>query len=40
MKVVNKAKSAEMVKSMKKDATKKFSACNPEKCPRCRISDG
>ncbi len=26
--------------TMNNDAQKKFTACNPEKCPRCRISDG
>jgi len=40
MKVANKAFLKEMVKSMKKNATKKFTACNPEKCPICRVSDG
>ena len=40
MKVAKKANLKEMVEAMKKDATKKFTACNPEKCPRCRVSDG
>ena len=40
MKVVNKANHSKMVKEMKKEAMKKFAACNPEKCPRCRVSDG
>lgn len=40
MKIINAASHKVMVKEMKKDAMKKFDACNPEKCPRCRISDG
>ena len=40
MKVIKKAELKKMVQAMKQDATKKFTACNPEKCPRCRVSDG
>lgn len=40
MKIIKKANHAAMVKNMQKEAKKKFTACNPEKCPRCRISDG
>lgn len=40
MKVAKKAVRKEMVKAMQKEATKKFTACNPEKCPICRVSDG
>lgn len=40
MKVVKKATHKEMLKNMKEEAKKKFDVCNPERCPRCRISDG
>ncbi len=40
MKVVNAASLKAMSKFMKKEAAKKFTACNPEKCPKCRVSDG
>lgn len=40
MRVVKKAVKMEIIKAMKKDAAKKFAACSPEKCPRCRVSDG
>ena len=40
MKIVNKANQRKMVEAMRKEASKKFVVCSPEKCPRCRISDG
>lgn len=40
MRVIKKANKKEMVQTMQREATKKFAACNPEKCPKCRISDG
>lgn len=40
MKIVNKAIKVKVVKEMKKDARVKFNACSPDRCPRCRISDG
>lgn len=40
MKVIKKVDRKKMVQAMQREATKKFAACNPEKCPRCRISDG
>ena len=40
MKIVKKADHNKMVNFMKKEASKKFNACNPDRCPRCRISDG
>lgn len=40
MKIVKHVSKKKMVKSMQHEAKKKFAACNPEKCPRCRISDG
>lgn len=40
MKIINNVNQKNMVIAMKKEANKKFTACNPEKCPRCRISDG
>lgn len=40
MKIIKKADKKNMMSEMKKDSLKKFTACNPEKCPRCRISDG
>lgn len=40
MKIINNVNQKNMVIAMKKEANKKFTACNPEKCPRRRISDG
>lgn len=40
MKIVKKVRRKDIMQSMKKEAKKKFTVCNPEKCPRCRISDG
>lgn len=40
MKIIKKVDRKKMVQAMQREATKKFAACNPEKCPRCRISDG
>lgn len=40
MKVINAVNLQTMSKFMKKEAAKKFTACNPEKCPKCRVSDG
>ncbi len=40
MKIIKKVNKVKMMQFMKKDAQKKFTVCNPEKCPRCRISDG
>lgn len=40
MKIIKKADKKEMIENMKVEATKKFNACNPEKCPQCRVSDG
>lgn len=39
MKVIKKAKKAEMEKAMKKEACSSYSACSSD-CPRCRVSDG
>ena len=40
MKVINKCTRKEMEASQKKDAKARFTVCSPEKCPRCRCSDG
>ncbi len=40
MKIIKKADAKIFKKAMKVEASKKFNACNPEKCPKCRISDG
>lgn len=40
MKVIKKADLKKMIQAMKQEATRKFTACSPEKCPKCRISDG
>lgn len=40
MKIVKSAEHKVMVKLMQVEAAKKFNACNPDHCPRCRVSDG
>lgn len=40
MKIVKTAVHEEMVRFMKQEATKTFTACSPEKCPKCRVQDG
>lgn len=40
MKIIKKVDKKKIMQFMKKEARKKFTVCNPEKCPRCRISDG
>lgn len=40
MKIVKSVGHETMVKMLQKEAAKKFDACNPDHCPRCRISDG
>lgn len=38
--ILNECSRTKMEMEQKKDANAKFTVCNPEKCPRCRCSDG
>ena len=40
MQIIHKVSHEKMVIQMKKESTKKFTACEPDRCPRCKVSDG
>lgn len=40
MKILNAVSKVKIATSMKEQAKKVFTTCNPDRCPRCRISDG